>query len=74
MIKAEEFGNWCYRTLTKEETELLTDTLATIVSNHNDELWSQVYLGITESIHRMLMRIYADEYLEEKEGNSNESN
>lgn len=72
MIRAKEFGNWCYHTLTKEETELLTNTLVNIISNHNDELWSQVYLGITESIHRTLMRVYADEYLEE--GESNESN
>lgn len=72
MIKAKEFGNWCYHTLTEDETKLLADTLVTIISNHSNETWSQVYLGITESTHRTLMRIYADEYLEE--GESNESN
>lgn len=70
MKKAKKFSDWCYKTLSKEETKTLNNAIDTICENHEDEPWSKVYLAIMKTINLKLSRTHADEMLEELEENN----
>lgn len=65
MKKAKKFSDWCYKTLTEEETKTLNNAIDTICDNHEDEPWSKVYLAIVKTVNLKLSRTHADEILAE---------
>ena len=65
MKKAVKFGDWCYKTLSDEETKMLNNAIDTICENHENEPWSKVYLAITKAVNLKLVRMHADETLVE---------
>lgn len=67
MKKAKKFSDWCYKTLSNEETKTLNNAIDTICDNHEDEPWSKVYLAIVKTVNLKLSRMHADEMLAELE-------
>ena len=67
MKKAVKFSDWCYKTLSDEETKTLNNAIDTICGNHENEPWSKVYLAITKTVNLKLVRMAADEMLDEQE-------
>ena len=67
MKKAVKFSNWCYKTLSEEETKTLNDMIDTICENHESESWNKVYLAIMKTVNLKLVRMHADEMLDEQE-------
>lgn len=67
MKKAVKFGDWCYKTLSNEETKTLNNAIDTICENHENEPWSKVYLAIMKTVNLKLIRMHADEMLDEQE-------
>jgi predicted alpha-1,6-mannanase (GH76 family) len=67
MKKAMKFSDWCYKTLSEEEVKMLNDAIDTICENHENEPWSKVYLAITKTVNLKLVRMAADEMLDEQE-------
>lgn len=67
MKKAKKFSDWCYKTLSDEETKTLNNVIDTICENHENEPWSKVYLAITKTVNLKLVRMAADEMLDEQE-------
>ena len=70
MKKAKKFSDWCYKTLSDEETKPLNNAIDTICENHENEPWSKVYLAIMKTVNLKLSRTHADEMLEELEENN----
>lgn len=69
MKKAKKFSDWCYKTLSEEEVKTLNDVIDTICGNHENEPWSKVYLAIMKTVNLKLIRMCADEMLDEQEEN-----
>lgn len=67
MKKAKKFSDWCYKTLSDEETKMLNDVIDTICENHENESWSKVYLAIMKTVNLKLVRMAVDEMLDEQE-------
>lgn len=67
MKKAMKFSDWCYKTLSEEETKTLNDVIDTICENHENEPWSKIYLAIMKTVNLRLSRMHADEMLDEQE-------
>lgn len=67
MKKAKKFSDWCYKTLSDEETKMLNDVIDAICGNHENEPWSKVYLAIMKTVNLKLVRMAADEMLDEQE-------
>ena len=67
MKKAVKFGDWCYKTLSEEEVKMLFTVIDTICENHENEPWSKVYLAIMKTVNLKLIRMHADEMLDEQE-------
>ena len=61
MKKAKKFSDWCYKTLSDEETKTLNNAIDTICGNHENEPWSKVYLAIMKMVNLKLSRMQADE-------------
>lgn len=73
MKKAKKFSDWCYKTLSHEEVNMLFDAIDTICENHENEPWSKVYLAITKTVNLRLSRKHADEMLAEQEVNNDQN-
>lgn len=67
MKKAMKFSDWCYNTLSDEETKTLNNAIDTICGNHENEPWSKIYLAIMKMVNLKLVRMHADEMLDEQE-------
>lgn len=67
MKKAMKFSDWCYKTLSEEEVKMLFTVIDTICENHENEPWSKVYLAVMKTVNLKLVRIAADEMLDEQE-------
>lgn len=67
MKKAKKFSDWCYKTLSEEEVKMLFTVIDTICENHENEPWSKVYLAIMKTVNLKLIRMHADEMLDEQE-------
>lgn len=65
MKKAKKFSDWCYKTLSDEETKPLNNAIDTICENHESEPWSKVYLAVMKTVNLKLSRAHADEILAE---------
>ena len=46
---------------------MLNNAIDTICGNHENEPWSKVYLAITKTVNLKLVRMAADEMLDEQE-------
>jgi hypothetical protein len=51
MKGAIKFSNWCYNTLSWEETKMLDNAIDTICKNHENESWSKMYLAVMKTIN-----------------------